>query len=229
MKSILTPLLGVGLAVTMLTGCTSTKPQSTSRAIELWNGRDLSGWNYLLAEQEVPRDSVWSVREGLLICTGTPLGALHTDRIFTNFILVVEYRWAPGGAPGNNGILTRINGPARALPRCLEVQLRHGDAGDILGLQGMPLAADQPRYFEVLNHAVAGDVRGVKKQLDAEHPPGAWNRVELRARGDVYTVWLNGVLVNQASGAAVGGGPIGLQSEGGEIHFRRVTLTPLAD
>jgi hypothetical protein len=229
MKTLSTFALGTLLASVLLSGCSTPKSQSGRTTLELWNGRDFSGWNYLLAEQELPRESVWSARDGLLVCTGTPLGALHTERTFTNFILVVEYRWAPGTTPGNNGILTRINGPARPLPRCLEVQLRHGDAGDILGLQGMNLAADQARYFEVLNHAVAGDVRGVKKQLDAERPPGEWNRVELHARGDTYTVWMNGVQINQARGAEVGGGPIGLQSEGGEIHFRRVALTPLAN
>jgi hypothetical protein len=215
------------LLLIALTGCQAPKVNASRGVMDLWNGRDLAGWNHILAEPEVPREAVWSAQDGLLICQGTPLGVLLTKRSYTNFILVVEYRWAPGSEPGNSGILTRINGPAQALPRCLEVQLRHGDAGDILGLHGMNVPAGQPRYFEALNHPVAGDVRGVKKRVDAELPAGGWNRVELHARGDTYTVWMNSVLINQATGVALGSGPIGLQSEGGEIHFRRVALTPL--
>jgi hypothetical protein len=212
-----------------LTGCQSPKVNASRGVIDLWNGRDLAGWNHILAEPDVPRNAVWSARDGLLICQGKPLGVLLTKHSFTNFKLVVEYRWAPGSEPGNSGILTRINGPAQALPRCLEVQLRHGDAGDILGLHGMNVPAGQLRYFEAMNHPVAGDVRGIKKRVDAELPAGGWNRVELHAQGDTYTVWMNGVLINQAAGVALGSGPIGLQSEGGEIHFRRVALTPLVD
>jgi hypothetical protein len=40
-------------------------------------------------------------------------------------------------------------------------------------------------------------------------------------------VFVNGTKVNEATGATVLPGRIGLQSEGGEIHFRRVELTPL--
>ena len=99
----------------------------------------------------------------------------------------------------------------------------------MLGLQGMQVAGGQPRYFEVMNHAVAGDIRGVKKTADAERPGGEWNRVEVLAQGDSYTVWMNGQEINQARGVEIRSGQIGLQSEGGEIHFRRVTLTPLPD
>jgi hypothetical protein len=155
----------------------------------------------------VPRDAVWFVRDGLLVCKGTPLGVLHTESAFKNFRLVVDYRWAPGTKPGNNGILTRINGAARALPRCAEVQLQHGSAGDVLGLQGMMVSSGQPRYFEVMNHALAGDIRGVKKLADAERPAGEWNRVELLARDGNYTVWMNGRQINDASGVEVQSGP----------------------
>jgi hypothetical protein len=40
---------------------------------------------------------------------------------------------------------------------------------------------------------------------------------------------MNGQQINQVIGVEVIAGPLGLQSEGGEIHFRRATLTPLVD
>lgn len=229
MKTILSLSLIGTLALAAFTGCNTPQTQSSRGTLELFNGKDLTGWTHVLAEPDVPRDAVWSVRDGLLVCKGTPLGVLHTERAFQNFVLVVDYRWAPGTKPGNNGILTRINGPARPLPRCAEVQLMHGNAGDVLGLQGMMVAGGQPRYFEVMNHAVAGDIRGVRKLSDAERPGGEWNRMEVVARGDNYKVSLNGNEINEATGVEVLAGPVGLQSEGGEIHFRRVSLTPLAD
>jgi len=41
-------------------------------------------------------------------------------------------------------------------------------------------------------------------------------------------VKVNGKTVNQATGCEVLAGQIGLQSEGGEIHFRRAELKPLS-
>ena len=220
----------VGTAVVFaLTSCCCPKQCSNGAALELFNGMDLRGWEHVLADPAVPRAAVWSVKDGILICKGTPLGVLHTQRKFTNFRATVEYRWPPGAEPGNSGILTRINGAPRALPRCAEVQLKHGNAGDVLGLQGMTVAAGQPRFFEVKAHKVAGDIAGVKKILDAEKPAGEWNRVEVLAEGGTYTVWMNGQQINQVTGVEVVAGPLGLQSEGGEIHFRRATLTQLVD
>jgi hypothetical protein len=212
-----------------LTSCCPFRHCADPGPLELFNGKNLAGWKHVLDDPAVPRDAVWSVKDGLLICKGTPLGVLHTEKKFRNFRFVLEYRWAPGEKPGNSGILTRINGPARALPRCAEVQLMHGNAGDVLGLQGMKVAAGQLRFFEIKAHKIAGDIAGVRKIADAEKPPGEWNRVEVLAQGDAYTFWMNGQQINQATGVEVIAGPLGLQSEGGEIHFRRATLTPLPD
>jgi len=150
---------------------------------------------------------------------------LYTEKNYTDFRLVVEYRWAPGGKPGNSGIMSRMTPGTGALPRTVEVQLAHNNAGDVIGLKGFPIAGGQPRWFE-RESQVAGKISGVKKALAAEKAPGEWNRVELEARGGNYKVWINGQVVNEVSGVEVKAGPIGLQSEGGEVHFRRVMLTP---
>jgi hypothetical protein len=201
-------------------------PGEHKRAIELFNGKDLAGWKHVLAESEVGMSQVWSVEDGIITCQGKPLGFLYHGPAVTNFRLLVEYRWPPGSEPGNSGIFSRISDPLKPLPCAVEVQLKHGSAGDVLGLQGKPIAGGQPRFFEVKKHAVAGDISGVKKMLDAENPPGDWNRVEILAQGPDYQVYVNGRLVNEVSGVAVAPGPVGIQSEGGVIQFRRITLTP---
>jgi hypothetical protein len=210
-----------------LLGCDSPPQGAARETIELFNGRDLAGWKHVLADPNVLPDEVWTVRDGVIVCQGNPIGFLHSDRAFLDFRLTLDYRWAPGSKPGNSGVFSRVNGPLRALPRCAEVQLMHGNAGDVITLQGMRLATNQPRYFHVAKHELAGDIDGVRKLRDCERAPGRWNRVEIVAQGSLYTVRVNGRLVNEAMGVEAITGPIGLQSEGGEIHFRRVQLTVL--
>jgi len=227
MKPLPRPVVPGLLGILILTSCSSPRRTPESGAIELFNGRDLNGWKAVLVDLSVSRDTVWTVNDGWIVCRGDPVGFLHTDRPFTDFRLEVEYRWAPGAKPGNSGIFSRVNDFSRAIPRTVEVQLMHGSAGDVLTLQGMKLGTDQARYFHVAKHELAGDIDGVKKIADAEVEPGQWNRVEILARGPHYTVWINGQKVNEAFGVETLAGPVGLQSEGGEIHFRRVSLTPL--
>jgi len=228
MKKSLLSLLAFLFAIgTFMNGCCTYCSSKGSRSVELFDGKSLEGWNYVLADASVKKEDVWSVKDGILTCKGTPLGALYRGPEVRSFRLIVEYRWAPGEKPGNSGIFSRIHGPIKALPPCVEVQLQHGNAGDVLGLHGTRVVGGQPRFFEVKNHAVAGDIAGVKKLRDAEKPAGEWNRVEITANVDVYRVEINGKLVNEVPGVEQFAGPIGLQSEGGVIQFRRVTLTSM--
>jgi hypothetical protein len=215
----------------VLTVATATISCSSSRrpnvSIDLFSGKDLKGWSYILADPSVEMNKVWSVEGGMLTCNGTTIGTIYKGPKVANFRLLVEYRWAPDTKPGNSGIFSRISGPMNAFPPAIEVQLQHGSAGDVLGLQGKHIASGQPRFFEIKKHAQAGDITGVKKVFDQERAPGEWNRVEINADGSRYTVLMNGKVVNEVDGVELVPGPIGLQSEDGVIQFRRVTLTPL--
>jgi len=73
---------------------------------------------------------------------------------------------------------------------------------------------------------LAGDIAGVRKSSDREKPAGEWNQIDIVADGSDYSLMLNGHIINQAMGVEVLSGPIGLQSEGEVIQFRRVTLYP---
>ena len=99
--------------------------------IRLFNGRDLAGWRAFLVTPGVSMEQVWSVRDGLLVCKGEPIGFLRTEQAFTSFRLVVEWRWAPGTVVTadkvpNSGVLMRINGEPRGVPRAIEAQLQVG-------------------------------------------------------------------------------------------------------
>jgi hypothetical protein len=214
-------------AVLLLTVTSCSSPATRRAAIELFDGKTLSGWSYVLADPQVKMEQVWSVQDGILTCQGTPVGFIYKGPEVTSFRLVVEYRWPPGSEPSNSGIFSRIGRPMKAIPPAIECQLKHGSAGDVLGLQGRTVAAGQPRFFSVSKHPLAGDIAGVAKTADAENPPGQWNRVEILAQGPRYSVSMNGKVINTAEGVEVVAGPIGLQSEGGVIQFRRATLTVL--
>jgi len=196
--------------------------------IDLFNGKNLDGWNCLLTERDVPEESVWTVNDGILTCQGEPLGYLYSKQQFKDFRLEVEYRWCPGTEPGNNGIFSRIQEPRSGpIPKCVETQLNAGEAGDVMTMQGMTMNEYQPRFFHIPHHELAGEVHGVKAETNVERTGEEWNDVVVTARGDTYTVEMNGKSINRATGIEAVSGPIGLQCEGGIIQFRRVRLEPL--
>src|SRR5207245_7849410 len=67
--------------------------------------------------------------------------------------------------------------------------------------------------------------KDVRKQF--EKPIGEWNQYEITCRGDTIKLVVNGVLQNEGRHAESDKGKILLQSEGAEIHFRNIELTPL--
>jgi hypothetical protein len=67
----------------------------------------------------------------------------------------------------------------------------------------------------------------MKRQESTENKPGEWNTMRVRCDGDKITVWVNDTLMNEGTGLSATKGAICLQSEGAEIHFRKVELTPI--
>ena len=134
----------------------------------------------------------------------------------------------PGKKPGNSGVLLRITGKPMMLPKCVEAQLASGNAGDIWAFQGYQVKSDTDRFRKVSNDRI-GDFIGVSKASGNEKKPGEWNEYEITFDGGKLILEVNGKKVNECSGCDVVAGQIGLQSEGGEIHFKTVKLRPLAD
>ncbi len=190
-----------------------------ARTIQLFNGVDLAGWSVQPADNPDTAHT-WSVQDGLLLCTGKPVGYLRTDRDdFENYVLSLEWRWP--GAGGNNGVLVHASTPGAlgVWPKSIEVQLGAGDAGDfwIIGTD-----------LDVTDKASRKhDRRHVNLTDDAEKPLGEWNALEVTCRGDEIIVKVNGQLVNHATNCSVTKGAVCLQSEGTPIEFRNVELAPL--
>lgn len=195
------------------------------KEVNLFDGKTLDGWDYFLVKPELKMSDVWSVKDGVMVCKGEPLGYIATEKKYKNYKLIVEYRWAPGQKPGNSGILMRIIGEKQGLPKCIETQLKHGDAGDIYGFHGFKVGGKE-RFFKHEGDFV-GKMTGVKKIKNLEKKPGEWNKFEITVDGGSVVSLLNGEKVNEASDCDVVAGQIGFQSEGGEIQFRTIKLLPL--
>lgn len=218
-------------AAFLATSCSENSgPDATTAEgtpIALFNGTNFDGWSHVLVE-DMALEDVWSVEDSVIVCKGEPLGYLHTDTSYQDFVLTFEWRWAPGGEPGNSGVLLRIAGePETFMPKCVEAQLKHTSAGDIWAFYGANVEGDAERTRTVEDHDALGDFMGIEKIKDAEKPPGEWNQYEITLSGESMVLKVNGELVNEAHGLDVVSGPIGFQSEGGEIHFRNIELSPL--
>ena len=229
--------------------------------VALFNGKDLSGW-----QMDVPaRDSItpetdyevrdgvitidtrkvewWEaapppfiVRDGVLVSLGRPLGHLVTKEEFSDYKLVVEYRFPK--KPGNCGVLVHAS-TSRMLydmfPKSIEVQMMHENAGDFWcigeNIEVPDMEKRRPRKDE--NQAFGGgpkDARRIVNLIDgAENPLGEWNTMEIECKGAEVIVRVNGKLVNHGHNSTATSGRIALQAEGSEVEFRKVELTKLGE
>lgn len=209
-----TILSTIFLSILFITGC--SKPSAN-----IFNGKDLSNWNFVVENDAVPADQVYTVQEGMIIVKGEPLGYMYTQQKYSNFTLVMEYRWA--GEESNSGVFFLIEEPSNPFPKGIECQLKAGKAGDLVLLAGADLkeyilpegVTERPR-FPVIE----------KKELSSEKPVGEWNKVKISVQQGVVDVYINDVLQNSAT-SEVKEGYIGLQSEGKEIQFRNLMLEKL--
>ena len=117
-------------------------------------------------------------------------------------------------------------------PKSVEVQMESGNAGDFWCIQEDIKVADmekrRPRKGNEKWGGAEGDARRIVNLTDgSEKPLGEWNTMEIEARGDKITVWVNGTLVNDGFSATATSGKIALQAEGTEVEFRKVELGPL--
>jgi hypothetical protein len=195
-------------------------------AVKLFNGTSLDGWGCYLVNPNIKMTDVWSIKDGILICKGEPAGYLHTDKDYTNFKLIVEWRWPEGKTPGNSGVLMRATGDPKMLPKCVEAQLQHENAGDFWAFHGFKISGDAARTIKKKDDRY-GEVTGIRRIKGNEKKPGEWNTCEITAEGGTITLTVNGEVLNKATDCELVAGKIALQSEGSEIHFRRVELIPI--
>ena len=222
----------VVLTVIALVSCGSTaraQHEDLPGFRPLFNGRDLSGWMPVNTAPET-----WTVRDGLLVCSGHPTGVMRSAKQYENFILHIEWRHMEAG--GNSGVFIWSAGtvPAgKSLPKGMEVQMleldwvkRHARAdgslppiayvhGELFGANGLQTTPDNPRG----NRSKSIENRCLGR--------GQWNTYDVVAVDGVVKLSVNGKFVNGVSQASVRKGYLCLESEGAEIHFRNIQIMEL--
>lgn len=185
---------------------------------KIFNGKDLSNWNFVVENNAVPGDQVYTVKEGVISIKGEPLGYMYTKEKYRNFTLELEYRWA--GEETNSGVFILIEDPANPFPKGIECQLMAGKAGDFVLLNGSDL--NEYTLPEGVTERPKFPVIG-KLSPSSEKPAGEWNKMQITVIDGAISVFINDVLQNEAT-SEVKEGHIGLQSEGKEVQFRNLVL-----
>lgn len=184
----------------------------------LFNGKDLKGWKFHLGKEGAGNDGTFTVKDGILICSGTPAGYMYTEKSYGNYTLQCEFAFKrPEGLKddsefrGNSGCLIHV-GEKNALgvwPRSIEVQGAYRQLGIILPI---------PRDLKC-RHAF--DKEALAKVIK---PVGEFNRLEIEVKGGNMVISVNGAVVSTVSDCELTHGPIGLQSEGAETHWKTIRI-----
>lgn len=193
--------------------------EAPAGSIDLLAGDDWRSRFERVSVEGQDRALVWSKDEdGVLRCAGRPVGYLRTRATWEDFVLRVRWRWPEGGDPGNSGVLVRVVGEDRVWPKSVEAQLQSGRAGDFWCIGDFPMTTDPART----------NGRNTRHRFANERPIGTWNRYEIVVDGGTVTLVVNDEVLNVATDVEQVPGWIALQSEGAEIHFGEVTVTPIA-
>ncbi|NLY01677.1 MAG: DUF1080 domain-containing protein [Rhodopirellula sp.] len=182
--------------------------------IELFNGKDLSGWE--VTSPDLPNG--WSAKDGVLVNhapqeEGGPhkrYTNIRTQREFEDFQLTLETRVPE---KGNSGVYLR---------GIYEVQ--------ISDTQGQPLDA----------HNMGAIYSRIAPTVAAEKPAGQWQSMKITLVDRHVTVVLNGetIIDNQPILGCTGGamwsdefrpGPIYLQGDHTSVEYRNMVLRPVGE
>jgi hypothetical protein len=198
-----------------------------SEPIQLFNGKDLSGWVVDGPKEYKDKDGqvlpMWTVRDGILTCAGRAFGFLRYEKQeFADFVMHVEYRMAHDGNSGI-GIRTIAFDPKRSMETrpsraCYEIQLLD-DAGK-----------------PATKYSSGSLYRYVAPRANAVKPSPEWNEAEVECRGPHILVKINGQTVldvNQSEHDMLKHKPLEgyvcLQSHTHKVEFRNVWLREIKE
>lgn len=195
----------------------------------LFNGKDLTGWVNVNTDKDT-----WYVKDGMLVCTGHPIGVMRTDKQYENFLLHIEWRHMEAG--GNSGVFAWSEGTVpegRRLPKGMEIQMLELDwvnqhkmkdgslppiayvHGELFGANGLITTPDNPRGSR--SKSIENRCKG----------KGQWNVYDVVCVDGTVKLSVNGKFVNGVRNASIKKGYLCLESEGAEIQFRNIQIMEL--
>lgn len=194
---------------------------------ELLDGKDLSGWYSFLENTgyEDP-DGNFKVEDGVLHVLGKDFGYVATKKAFSNYHLKVVFKWGERQWPPretgrrDSGVLYHFGAQEedKVWPKSIECQIQEQDCGDVWCVGTM---MDSPNRDEQ-----AWGMKHIFRSENFENPHGEWNTIEIIADGNRIEHYVNGHLVNCGTNVDVDAGRILLQSEGAEVYYKSVKITP---
>jgi len=201
------------------------------------------GWRPLTLDDFVNvncEESTWSMKGGLIHCTGSPVGVIRSKQPITNFELVVEWRHLKSA--GNSGVFVWVTEASlkdlapNKLPQGIEVQIldhgyaeqyekrtgkkpdwftTHGDVfptGDSKMKPFPPVAPNSSRSFPTKN---------------LSKPTPEWNHYYVRAINGEVRLWVNGEEVSGGTNCEPATGFLCLESEGSPVEFKNLKIREL--
>jgi hypothetical protein len=193
--------LGLAIGAVLATAAMAEMP-ATADLPPIFNGTDLTGW-------KVVGHPYWQVVDGTIVGASDDEkkgSMLYTERSYGDVIVEGEVRFT---GEIDSGIMVRKP----------ELQLQIGVSRSLK--KDMTCSFYTGKYPEEARAARAGELL----------KPDDWNRIRLEAKGDTFTVWLNGEQVSRyTTGRYPAPGPIGLQIHAGlvmKVEFRDLRAKPL--
>ena len=187
--------------------------------VPLFDGQTLNGWVNVNCGP-----ATWSVRDGMIYCTGQPTGELRTKRMYQNFILKVQWRHLrPKGHAGIFVWADAITAPGQPFHRGIEVQVLDGreapgytSDGDIFPIHGATMVPHNGR----------GGSRAFPTEKRSKPSP-EWNDYEITCIDGAIQLAVNGKVVTSGRECSPRKGYICLESEGSPVEFRHLLIKEL--
>jgi len=212
-------LVGCALALGLYATLAEADDPEGKAFKKLYNGKDLSGWTVLGGKIES-----WQADGELLSCVAAGGGWLRTEKMYSDYVLRMEFRVPPGG---NSGVGLRFPGEGNPAFAGMEVQILDDEADKFKDLKGSQYTGSI--YSEVMAK------RGALK------PAGEFNAYEITCNGPLIKIVLNGQVIAEADidkyTKAKGDykplserprvGYIGMQSHGSRVDFRNIEIRDL--
>lgn len=184
-----------------------------TKTIQLFNGKNLKNWDFFLRDNSVDPAGIFTLQNSVIHIKGDPFGYMRTKQQYSDYNLHVEYRYP--AELTNSGVFIHAQKPDTIWPKTVEVQLKAGNAGDFVCMNGAEMNEQKNKSSRVV----------AKMSESNEKPVGEWNTLDINCSGNTIEVTVNGKFQNRGTGINISKGHICLQSEGKDIEFRNVFIT----
>ena len=184
----------------------------------------------------------WTWTNGMVQCTGQPVGVIRTKKTYTNFEMVAQWRHLKSG--GNSGVflwatpasIQNLEAGKGRLPTGIEVQvLDHGykesyeketgKKADWFTTNGDVFPTGSTRMKPFPPVSPNGERSFPRKELSKG--VGQWNHYYIRAVNGEVRLWVNGEEVSGGNDCQPATGYLCLESEGSPVEFKGLRIRDL--